>query len=167
MQNYEKKREVTRADIRFFEAERCADKEKSGTPDGASGCMKVVMFLSQTEYQGLCSDYSEEHCKRVYGGVCYCRSVVAGGVVGIGEGRGIGATTGHKTHDSEEIDFVVSAGDASYNDQRHHCDNEAPDNPPHAGGVEYGSGEVLAGCNADGSEEEAYAEFAKEQRCRT
>ena len=79
---------------------------------------------------------------------------------------GVGAAARHETHDCEQVDFVVAAGNAAYDNQRYDGDDETPDYPPHTGGVEYRCGEVLAGGDTDGCEEEAYAEFAEQKRRR-
>ena len=124
--------------------------------------------LPSGEYQnqGLGCHHAQEHCERVDSGVGHGRSVAAGGVVGVGEGRGIGVAARHHTHDGEIVEFIDTACQASHNQQGEEGDDEAPDHPPHALVVEHGVGEAFAGADTHGCQEEADAELAEHQRCR-
>ena len=129
-------------------------------------CEIIVARLCQAEHEGLGGHHAEEHGEGVYRGVGHGRLVVAGGVVGIGQGGRVGVAARHKAHDGEQVDFVVPAGYAAHHYQGHEGDYEAPYHPPHAGGVEHRCGEVLAGGYAHAGQEEAYAQLAQQQRRR-
>lgn len=125
-----------------------------------------VFRLSECENQSLSRHHAQEHRERVYGRIGHGRGIVAGGIVGVGQGRGIGVGARVETHNGEEVDAVVSAGDKAHDNERHHRDDKAPYHPPHAGGVEHRRGEVLAGGYADRRQEESYAQLAQQQRGR-